>query len=95
MYSVLQVKQFQKLFQLDGLNLEFEDEALDEVAAQVLAKKTGARGLRAVIEKVLMESQYCITSLRDNGVKSIFVSQDNVANLSQPTQVLTDDTAQI
>jgi ATP-dependent Clp protease ATP-binding subunit ClpX len=62
------VKQFQKLFQLDGISLEFEDDAVDEVAKQVLTKKTGARGLRAVIERVLMESQFQITSLRDQGV---------------------------
>jgi ATP-dependent Clp protease ATP-binding subunit ClpX len=89
------VKQFQKLFQLDGISLEFEDDAVDEVAKQVLTKKTGARGLRAVIERVLMESQFQITSLRDQGVTDLTVTLDNVQNLTPLKQVLTDEHSQL
>jgi len=89
------VKQFQKLFKLDGINLEFDSDAVDAVAQQVLAKKTGARGLRSVIEKVLMDSQFEITQLRDQGVTELHVSRDNVENLTPVKQVLTDEYAQI
>lgn len=81
------VKQFQKLFELDMVELEFEDSALDAVASQVLSTKTGARGLRGVIEKTLMDSQFNLPLLRQNGVKKIIVSEDNVVNKTPPQQV--------
>lgn len=79
-------KQFQKLFKLDGIELEFEPEALDEVATQVLNKRTGARGLRSVIEGVLMDSQYNIKQLREAGVQRLTVTRDNVLNRTNPKQ---------
>ena len=61
----------------------------------MLAKKTGARGLRSVIERVLMDSQFEITQLRDQGVTELRVSRDNVENFTPVKQVLTDEYAQI
>ena len=49
------VKQFKKLFEMDKVILEIEDEALIEVAKHAIAKKTGARGLRSILEKVMMD----------------------------------------
>ena len=48
------VKQYQKLFEIDGVELEFTDDALEAIADQALARGTGARGLRAIIEEVLL-----------------------------------------
>jgi ATP-dependent Clp protease ATP-binding subunit ClpX len=84
------VKQFQKLFELDAVELEFEDLALDAVASQVLSTKTGARGLRSVIEKTLMDSQFNLPLLRQNGIKKIIVSEDNVVNKTPPKKMLTN-----
>ncbi len=84
------VRQFQKLFKLENIGLNFEPNAISEIAEQVLSKKTGARGLRAVLERVLMDTQFNIAQLRDSGVKSLTVTQDCVKNLTPPTQTLTD-----
>lgn len=78
------VKQFQKLFKLDGIELVFEESALDEVATQVLNKRTGARGLRSVIEAVLIDSQFNIKALRESGVQKLTVTKENVQNRTQP-----------
>lgn len=51
-------KQYQKLFEFDGIELEFQDDALREVAKTALRKKTGARGLRAILEQVMLEVMY-------------------------------------
>lgn len=81
-------KQFQKLFKLDGIKLEFEPDALDEVAHQVMNKKTGARGLRSVIENLLNNSQYRIAELRDSGVTSLTVTADNVRKNTDPIETI-------
>ncbi len=51
-------KQYQKLFELDGVDLEFEDAALEAVAEKSLKRKTGARGLRAIMENAMMDMMY-------------------------------------
>jgi ATP-dependent Clp protease ATP-binding subunit ClpX len=59
------VKQFQKLFELDGLELVFEPEALNAISKQAIARNTGARGLRAIIEKMMMNLMYEMPSRSD------------------------------
>ena len=59
------VKQYQKLFEMDGVQLEFEDAALEAVAMKALARKTGARGLRAIVEQEIMDLMYQIPSEPD------------------------------
>ncbi len=59
------VRQYQKLFQLDGVQLEFEDHALSSIAEAALARKTGARGLRAIIEEIMLEVMFDIPSRAD------------------------------
>ena len=56
------VKQYQKLFEIDGVALEFEDEALEAIAEKSLERKTGARGLRAIMEDIMMDLMYRIPS---------------------------------
>ena len=52
------MKQYQKLLELDGVKLEFDREALTAIAETTLARKTGARGLRAIMEKIMMDTMY-------------------------------------
>ena len=56
------VKQYKVLFGLDGVELEFEDEALKAIAAKAMERKTGARGLRAIVENATLDLMYNIPS---------------------------------
>ena len=56
------IRQYEALFELDGVSLSFEDEAIEAIAEKTLKRKTGARGLRAIVEKVLMELMYRVPS---------------------------------
>jgi ATP-dependent Clp protease ATP-binding subunit ClpX len=80
-------RQFEYMFTLDGLKLRFEEEALREVVRTTVARKTGARGLRAVLENVLLETMYLAPDLK--GVSEIVVTQDAVLRKSLPVQVPT------
>lgn len=68
------VKQYQKLFELDGVELEFTDEALGEIADQALKRGTGARGLRAILEEVLLNVMYDVPSRSD--VAKVVVTEE-------------------
>ena len=81
------VKQFQKLLELDGVRLTFEDEALHLIAKEALTHKTGARGLRSIIEGIMRNVMYEVPSIQ--GVTACQVTKDVVANRSDP--ILTID----
>ena len=83
------VKQFQKLLELDGVRLTFEDEALHLIAKEALTHKTGARGLRSIIEGIMRNVMYEVPSIP--GVMACQVTKDVVANRSDP--ILTIDGA--
>ena len=59
------VKQYQRLFMMDGVKLTFDDDALIAIAKKALERKTGARGLRAIMEGVIMDLMYEIPSQTD------------------------------
>ena len=59
------VKQYQRLFEMDGVKLTFDDDALIAIAKKALERKTGARGLRAIMEDVIMDLMYEIPSQTD------------------------------
>lgn len=67
------IQQFKQLFSLDGVRLEFDDKYIHGVAHDSLEKKTGARGLRAIIEKTLQETQFNLPDLAKAGVNKIVV----------------------
>jgi ATP-dependent Clp protease ATP-binding subunit ClpX len=71
-------KQFQALFALDGVELEFTNEALLMVARTAIKDKTGARGLRAVLEKSLMKTQYDLPDLVDKGLVKVVVTEESL-----------------
>ena len=76
------VKQYQKLLELDGVKLEFQDEALETVARKSLERKTGARGLRAIMEGVIMDLMYEIPSQTD--VSECLITKDVVEGKEKP-----------
>src|SRR5438270_9324280 len=79
------VKQFQRFFQFDGIELVFADEALSSVADKALERETGARGLRSIIEEVLLEVQFELPSRRY--VRKCVVTRETVEKATPPTLV--------
>lgn len=70
------IKQYQKLFSLDGVELEFTDEAIEAFADKALKQNTGARGLRSIAEKVMTKFMYEIPS--DNSIKKLTITKEMV-----------------
>lgn len=78
------VKQYQKLFAIDKANLKFDDEALSEIAKQAIARKTGARGLRSIIESVMTDIMYELPEL---GGYEVVISKEVVSEGVKPVYV--------
>ena len=81
-------KQYQKLFELDGVKLEFTPEAIAEVAKLAVERKTGARGLRSILESVMMDLMYEIPS--DNNIGICTITKDVVDKTGEPELVYRD-----
>lgn len=81
------VKQYQKMLELDGVELIFDDEALEAVAETSLKRKTGARGLRAIMENIMMDIMYQAPS--DETLKSCRITEDVVKGIGEPECVRT------
>ncbi|MGY4542268.1 ATP-dependent Clp protease ATP-binding subunit ClpX [Arthrobacter sp. UYNi723] len=79
------VKQYQKMFQIDGVELVFDDEALNAIADQALERGTGARGLRAIMEEVLLPVMFDLPSRED--VASVVITADVVLSKAEPTLI--------
>lgn len=82
------IRQYQKMLKMDDVELEFEEAALIEVARQAIERKTGARGLRSILEGIMMEIMYEIPS-RNDIVKCV-VTKETITNHQRPTLVLAD-----
>lgn len=76
------VKQYQRLFEIDGVKLEFESDALHEIAKLALERNTGARGLRAIIESIMLDVMFDVPSRKD--IERIVITKDTVINQSKP-----------
>ncbi|MBP7972987.1 MAG: ATP-dependent Clp protease ATP-binding subunit ClpX [Candidatus Nanopelagicales bacterium] len=83
-------KQYERLFELDGVELEFEDDSLEAIADQALLRGTGARGLRAILEEVLLNVMYDVPSRKD--VAKVVISGEVVRDSVNPTLVPRDST---
>ena len=83
------VKQYQKLFDLEGVELEFRDEALTAIAKRSMERKTGARGLRSIMEQALLDSMYELPSAK--GVKKVVVDAGVITEGSQPLFVYEEE----
>jgi ATP-dependent Clp protease ATP-binding subunit ClpX len=79
------VKQYQKMFQIDGVELVFDEDALNAIAEQALERGTGARGLRAIMEEVLLPVMFDLPSRED--VASVVITADVVLNKAEPTLI--------
>ena len=76
------VKQYQKLFAMDDVELEFEPKALDAIASKAIERRTGARGLRSIIESVMMDLMFDIPSRND--ITKVVVTESIVTGTGQP-----------
>ena len=79
------IKQYQELFKLDGAKLNFKDNAVKEIAQKAISKKTGARGLRSILENILLKTMYDLPS-QDN-VDEVIVDASAAKGLTQPILV--------
>ncbi len=84
------VKQYQKMIELDNVKLTFEDEALVEIAKEAIERKTGARGLRSIIENTMLDVMYELPS-RDDIVECI-ITKETLTNGKSPRLLLADGT---
>ncbi len=75
------IKQYIKLFQMDNVTLEFEDDALKQIAKLAIERKTGARGLRSILEDVMLDIMYDLPEYKD---KTVTITQDVVSKKNEP-----------
>jgi ATP-dependent Clp protease ATP-binding subunit ClpX len=80
------IKQYTKLFDLDHVELEIEDEAIAAIAKKAIERKTGARGLRSIFEKAMMDIMFDIPSRTD--VKKCIITRETIADGKEPVLVL-------
>ena len=79
------IKQYQKLFAYDDVELSFKDEAVTEIAKKAMERKTGARGLRSIMENILMDVMYRIPS--DDTIEQCVITKEVVDGTSEPLVV--------
>ena len=82
------IRQYQKLFAMEGVELEFRDGAIDEIAKKALQRKTGARGLRSIMEHALLDIMFELPSLKD--VSKVVVDEEVVKGKSKPLLIYAD-----
>ncbi|WP_347488095.1 ATP-dependent Clp protease ATP-binding subunit ClpX [Desulfoscipio sp. XC116] len=76
------VKQYEKLLDLDGVGLEFQNDALKTIAQEALRRKTGARGLRSILEDIMLEIMYDVPSRQD--IAKCVITKDTILNKEKP-----------
>ena len=86
------VKQYQRLFEMEGVELEFRREALDAIADKALERKTGARGLRSILEHTLLDIMYDLPSMRN--LKKVVFDENIYTNEGKPLLIYQDPPAQ-
>ncbi|MDD6154383.1 MAG: ATP-dependent Clp protease ATP-binding subunit ClpX [Eubacteriales bacterium] len=84
------VKQYKKLFEMDGVDLEITDDAVSEIAKKAIARKTGARGLRSIFEKAMSDIMFEIPS--SGKIKKCIITGDTITKQASPELVLEDGT---
>ena len=82
------VKQYQKLFEMDNVVLEFDEEALSVVANMAIERKTGARGLRAILEDIMLNVMYDIPSRDD--IEKCIITKETILNHQEPMLIIAD-----
>jgi ATP-dependent Clp protease ATP-binding subunit ClpX len=82
------VKQYQRLFEMEGVDLAFHEDALSGIARKAIERKTGARGLRSIMEAILLDTMYELPGLE--GVKEVVISGDVVGGSARPLYIYAD-----
>ena len=79
------VKQYQRLFEMENVKLSFQEDALSAIARKAIDRKTGARGLRSIMEGILLETMYELPNLED--VTEVVISADVIYGKAKPIYV--------
>lgn len=82
------VKQYQRLFEMEDVELTFHEDALREIAKRAIIRKTGARGLRSIMEKILLDTMFELPTLE--GVREVVISDDVVKGNARPLYIYAD-----
>ena len=82
------VKQYKKLFEIDGVKLEFDDDALEAIVDKAIERKTGARGLRAILEETMRDIMYEIPS--NKNIESCTITKATVLNGEAPKLIMNE-----
>lgn len=85
------LRQYQKMFELDSVCLEFTDDAIREIAKRAFEKKTGARGLRSIIEKMMLELMYSLPS--QNEIEKCVITKESLLEIEKPLIIKKKETA--
>jgi ATP-dependent Clp protease ATP-binding subunit ClpX len=85
------VKQYARLFEMEGVKLEFSVDALSAIAKRAIERKTGARGLRSIMESILLDTMFELPGM--DGVGEVVVDKDVVADIKEPMRVLAKEEA--
>jgi ATP-dependent Clp protease ATP-binding subunit ClpX len=85
------VKQYQRLFEMESVNLSLAEEALGAIARKAIERKTGARGLRSIMESILLDTMFDLPSLE--GVEEVVISKQVVEGTAPPLYVYADRSA--
>jgi ATP-dependent Clp protease ATP-binding subunit ClpX len=82
------VKQYQRLFEMEGIDLTLAEEALGAIARKAIGRKTGARGLRSIMEGILLDTMFDLPSLE--GVEEVVISREVVEGTARPLYIYAD-----
>jgi ATP-dependent Clp protease ATP-binding subunit ClpX len=82
------VKQYQRLFELEDVKLKFTDDALNAIAKRAIMRKTGARGLRSIMEDILLNTMFDLPSTE--GVEEVVVNEEAVTSEAQPLMIYSE-----
>ena len=82
------VKQYQRLFEMEDVELTFSDEAVSSIAKKAIERKTGARGLRSIMESILLETMYDLPSLE--GCEQVVIGPEVIEGKAKPLYIYSD-----
>ena len=83
------LKQYNKLFEMENVELDITDKALRVVSQEAIKRKTGARGLRAILENIMLDIMYHVPSMQN--VKKVVVTEEVILNKAEPLMIFTDE----
>ena len=82
------IKQYQRLFEMEDVELTFQDDAMLSIAKKAIERKTGARGLRSIMESILLDTMFELPGL--NGVEEVVISKDVVEGNARPLYIYSE-----